>query len=223
MADIKKVSLQRTITDAFYAYDIERLKVLLELDEADVNGYIEENQTFLRYACENNMYEIVELLLKRGAKTTCLESEFIFETPLEIVCKYGFFDIGKLLLNHGVNPNYYVEFSPFDMACEHGNVHFLKLLLDRGFKFENGKKKNKMFCDKELLDKLIDQGFDPETQSARNAKLDQAIQKYLQIKKMEEMETEIQNLKTTVEALQRQFNWLMMAVPSPHIRHPAFD
>ncbi len=90
--------------------------------------------TALSLACTKGRYEVVELLLKRGAnKEHRNVSDY---TPLSLAASGGFVNIIKLLLQSGAEINSRtgskLGISPLMLAAMNGNTAAVKLLLDMG-------------------------------------------------------------------------------------------
>lgn len=117
-------------------------------------GY--ENLSFLAAACFGGHFEIVELLIKTGART----DTFIFDdnNPLAIACKNGHIEIVNLLLlnkNTIVNPRAtsVVGSTPLYHACFSGNAEIVGLLIDKGAEITN------QFNDKHPLYIACEKGY----------------------------------------------------------------
>lgn len=110
----------------------------------------------LQIAVRNGWYNIVQLLLERGANPNlnnhCHEisisglneqsgfgmlealQALVPSTALHIAAKHGFVEIGMLLIRHGALPNAkdYGGCSPLHWAAIRGKLSFIKLLLQHG-------------------------------------------------------------------------------------------
>lgn len=85
----------------------------------------------LHAAVHNNLYEIVELLLKRGAK---IESPFYHgNSALTIACRNENFKIAKLLIDTGADVNYEHDY-PLSAMCEANNYEAAAFLIENGAK-----------------------------------------------------------------------------------------
>ncbi|XP_035703978.1 ankyrin repeat domain-containing protein 17 isoform X5 [Folsomia candida] len=102
---------------------------------ADVEAQSERTKdTALSLACTKGRYEVVELLLKRGAnKEHRNVSDY---TPLSLAASGGFVNIIKLLLQTGAEINSRtgskLGISPLMLAAMNGNTSAVRLLLDMG-------------------------------------------------------------------------------------------
>lgn len=63
--------------------------------------------TALMYACWYNQYEIVQQLLDSGANPNIHQSYDFVDTPLSIAAQEGYFEIVRLLIAHGADPDCY--------------------------------------------------------------------------------------------------------------------
>ena len=116
----KKKDMLNTVDDATTRYkDFPK--------KTDTTG-----NTGLQIASFYNNYDIVELLLNRGADINAINN--IKETPLFIACKNGYKNIVELLLNRGADTNIknYHGDTALMVACLHGNEEIVEILLNKG-------------------------------------------------------------------------------------------
>ncbi|GFY72014.1 ankyrin repeat and KH domain-containing protein 1 [Trichonephila inaurata madagascariensis] len=102
---------------------------------ADIEAPAERTKdTALSLACSGGRYEVVDILLARGAnKEHRNVSDY---TPLSLAASGGYVNIIKLLLSHGAEINSRtgskLGISPLMLAAMNGHVQAVKLLLDMG-------------------------------------------------------------------------------------------
>ena len=102
---------------------------------ADIEAQSERTKdTPLSLACSGGRYEVVEILLSRGAnKEHRNVSDY---TPLSLAASGGYTNIIKLLLAHGAEINSRTGsksgISPLMLAAMNGHTAAVKLLLDLG-------------------------------------------------------------------------------------------
>jgi len=103
---------------------------------ADVNARQADGSTPLEWAVYKDDGEIVDLLLKAGAKVTTADD--YGETPLTLACANGNAAIAETLLKEGADANaarWYGE-TPLMIAAASGNPRVLHLLLAHGAKLD---------------------------------------------------------------------------------------
>lgn len=108
------------------------LKHISKLNLDQFNGH---NESALMIACKQGNLELVELLLKHGAKT---DGPIHKVTPLMLACEKGSLEIVQQLLKNGADVN--VNCSNFleptkaalIIACNLGNLQMVELLLGNG-------------------------------------------------------------------------------------------
>ncbi|XP_046550944.1 uncharacterized protein LOC124260704 isoform X3 [Haliotis rubra] len=87
-----------------------------------------EGNTPLHIACKRGESDNVSILLERGADCTVLN--YNNEMPLDIVCKEGFLDVAKVILNQRGYPlPYDGSNTPLHKACAAGFSDIIELLL----------------------------------------------------------------------------------------------
>lgn len=91
----------------------------------------EEGHTALHYATSNNIYPLVELLIRKGTQNN---GDFFGVTPLHIACIEGYIDIVKLFLKYGYNVNVTNVWNqtPLIEACFHCKIDIVKCLILHG-------------------------------------------------------------------------------------------
>lgn len=98
----------------------------------NINKYYSSKQyTLLHYAIKNNQPEVVDFLLKKGAK---IEQPYEGLTPLMYAIKLQNIEIVNLLLKNGANVNTLNEEqeSALIYCAKYGNVEMVKFLIDNG-------------------------------------------------------------------------------------------
>ena len=91
----------------------------------------------IRIACENNNFELAEILLQNGAAKNINKADDILkETPIFLACRANNLKMAKLLLANGaqesVNKENKREENPLYWACRCNNREMVKLLLKSG-------------------------------------------------------------------------------------------
>ena len=110
----------QTIMDLCETNDLDSLKTYLDKIcpfEIDLN-FICSNETPLAEACLNGYYEIVELLIEKGANVNFPDA--LDNTPLHKACEGFHLEIVELLLKHGAQKKVMNAYSdtPEDLANE---------------------------------------------------------------------------------------------------------
>jgi ankyrin repeat protein len=91
----------QTIMDFCERNDLESLKTYLG-NLCSIEGYLDficSNETPLAEACFNGYYDIVELLIRKGADVNFADA--LDNTPLHRACEGCHLEIVKLLIDHG--------------------------------------------------------------------------------------------------------------------------
>ena len=90
------------------------------------------SKTPLRYASENDHFEVANLLLENGANVNCKDA--LKETPLHLASVNGHLEIAQLLLVYGANINSQSleKETPLHLAARFGKKEIVKLLMDNG-------------------------------------------------------------------------------------------
>ncbi len=77
------------------------------LDGDDVNARDHQGWTALTWACLHDEYEIARQLLESDADPDVNGSYDTADTPLSVAATQGYFDLVRLLIAHGANPDIY--------------------------------------------------------------------------------------------------------------------
>jgi len=114
-----------------YGY-MKIIRLLLDsLD--DIQSYIDiqdtDGNTALMWACHNNKYDNVKLLLEYNASTDIMNTENY--TPLLKACQTGLYDIAKILIKYkaNINATNKQNETPLILACIGNHAKIVKLLL----------------------------------------------------------------------------------------------
>jgi len=118
--------------------DAQKVKALLEKG-ADPNVYTEDGLFPLWRATANNNQEITKLLLENGA-TVDLENKTSSGSLTSLIypSQEGYFEIVKLLVDHGADINYnaFKGFTPIRIAARNGHLNIIKYLAEHGAKID---------------------------------------------------------------------------------------
>src|SRR5262245_41577640 len=83
----------------------------LILSGASIDHRNAEGWTALHYACDRNEYEIAVQLLDSGADPNGADPDpfpySLIDTPLTLAAEHGNFDLVRLLIAHGADPDRY--------------------------------------------------------------------------------------------------------------------
>ena len=111
---------------------INRVETYLESDKFYVDYAIENGDTPLYIASFNGHLEIVEFLLRKGAKVDLGNKDG--ETPLYIASQEGHLKVIELLLRNGANPNIACSdgITPLYMASQQGHIEIVDIFLKVG-------------------------------------------------------------------------------------------
>ena len=103
----------------------------LLLDGASVDAQDSNGWTALTYACSRGHYELALQLLDSGADLDVQESYNFKDTPLSIAAKRGDFDLVRLLIHRGADPNLYVGLPSVRAECyaRQGGFHSISEFL----------------------------------------------------------------------------------------------
>ncbi len=110
--------------------DINRMKELIK-QGADINIRAEYNYSPIEYACLNNNYEAVKILLYNKVETKG-------RGLLHIACLNGNTNIENLLIKNGCNVNEFDKYNrtPAYWAIQGGSLKCLKMLYENGANFK---------------------------------------------------------------------------------------
>src|SRR6185312_7061829 len=128
-----------TLENAVEINDTEAMKQMIEKG-IDVNvDIINENETLLYYATQENKLEIVKLLINAGADVNKANSKkpdvYSGMTPLHIAAFNGNLELVQLLVEKGADKNAQTEFwrtTPIHMAIRKNNLDVIKYLKSAG-------------------------------------------------------------------------------------------
>ncbi|RDW72661.1 uncharacterized protein DSM5745_07833 [Aspergillus mulundensis] len=117
---------------------IPLVRKLLDLDEIDINypakGF--GGRTALQRAVECGNWELISLLLSRGADVNNAPAEKIGATALQLAAIKGYLPIASELIRLGANVNAkgarYSGRTALEGAAEHGRIDMVHLLLEHG-------------------------------------------------------------------------------------------
>lgn len=104
---LKSEFLQKTSdtceTLFFYIRDghIQKFEQLFEIHKDFIENKDKLGNTMLNYAVQNNMYDIVEYLIKNGADINTYNNDL--NTPLHYALSFQYFTISDLLIKEGAN------------------------------------------------------------------------------------------------------------------------
>ena len=97
-----RTPLMRAVCDC----DFAQVLVLI-LDGAEIDARTHEGWTALTYAVSHREYEITQQLLDSGANPNPVTSYDMQDAPLALAAYRGDFDLVRLLIAHGADPNIY--------------------------------------------------------------------------------------------------------------------
>jgi len=134
---------QNSLHIAVWHSNTELVKFILSLDKVNINSKDKVGRTPLHYAARNGNLEIVELLIKYGAKVS--SSSITNEEPLHEAVYKGHLEVAKFLLDKGakVNSGSYRGY-PIHMAIDKGDYDMLVMLIKEGADV-NAKMSEKLF------------------------------------------------------------------------------
>jgi len=102
----------------------------------DVNRKTNNNCTPLYFACQEDFYDIAELLINNGANETINVPDEDGVTPLLNACEADDADLVLLLLNNGAKSSMLVsDFTgntPLESVCSSGNLELVKTFMENG-------------------------------------------------------------------------------------------
>ena len=184
---------QAEILNALLRDDLVLAENLI-LSKKSVDIQNESGVSALQIAVRNGWYNLVQLLLEQGANPDlynhCHENvshtsneasgfemvealqALVPSTALHIAAKYGFVEIGMLLIRYGALPNAkdYGGCSPLHWACIRGKLSFIKLLLQHGATLQEPDMAGSTplheavrHKNTEVVEYLLKQGADPNT------------------------------------------------------------
>ncbi len=87
------------------------------LEGADVDAQDADGWTALTHACAKAHYEIAQQLLDSGAGLDVQESNSMKDTPLSMAAQCGNFDLVRLLIHRGADPNRYAGIMAVTAEC----------------------------------------------------------------------------------------------------------
>jgi ankyrin repeat protein len=113
---------------------VERLRAVLEADEALARAFSPDGFTALHYAAFFGHPRCAELLLERGADPLVRSQNPMAVEPLHSAAAADQTEIARTLLDAGADPNAVQEggFVPLHAAAHNGNRELAELLLERG-------------------------------------------------------------------------------------------
>jgi ankyrin repeat protein len=104
--------------------DLEKVKVLLELQPFTLGGYDPGARAPLVLAATGGHKDVCEFLISQGAKVD--RGAITGGSPMFFAIKYGHLDIVKLLLDNGA------KVTGLPLAAQYGRKEIISLLLERG-------------------------------------------------------------------------------------------
>lgn len=115
---------------AAYHNDLTAVEKLID-EGVDLNVWDKWGRTALSLAAGQGNFEVVELLLRRGAWVNPHEDYDTYQTPLYAAAESGHLDIVNLLISEGANPHLHVGVSqrtPAEYADANGHVNVANFL-----------------------------------------------------------------------------------------------
>lgn len=111
---------------------IELAKTHIQGNDDDINTKDDEKASPITYASEQGYYEIVEMLLAKGASV--FDRADMQRQPLHKACSGGHLEIVKLLIKHGADifEKDCIDFDALVTAVHHGHLDVVNYLLSIG-------------------------------------------------------------------------------------------
>jgi uncharacterized protein len=132
---LTRAGAQLSVFEAAASGTMERLRALVEAQPALLAEFSHDGWTPLHLAAHFGQNEAVNYLLERGASVKVVSENGIHVTPLQSALSGKRFDVARLLLEHGADPNdngaeggYY----PLHYAAAYGSVEAAEMLLAHG-------------------------------------------------------------------------------------------
>lgn len=129
------MSINRRLLEATVEERLDDAKQLLEKG-ADPHGKVrgEDAHAFGR-AAESGLFELVELMLERGADASCSTCSKNWGSPLHLALRRGHGDVARLLLERGADVqarDRVKQETVLHTACDFGYFEIVEELLERG-------------------------------------------------------------------------------------------
>ena len=134
----------------------------------------EESNLPLTFACKNNNYEIVQMLLESHSPTCTFDGNNI---PLIICIKKNYIPLVFLLIRYGADPNFkgISTESPLDIAIENDSIEIIKLLISCGAETQLLNESILSLSIKDLLNEWIDKTLPFILEPNPNSDLDKSL------------------------------------------------
>ena len=140
---IEELYEYKTINSAIYRtiqnVNIEHLKSLITEKNADAPKtmcYLFNTIRFQHKIDEPIIIEIVKLFLEHGAPIDKIVTYHLYDIEFSVMheaCVHGFYNVVKLLLEHGSNPNIKTDGEyPIETAMDFDRTDIVKLLMEYG-------------------------------------------------------------------------------------------
>ncbi|WP_020531549.1 ankyrin repeat domain-containing protein [Flexithrix dorotheae] len=133
---IREFKKELNVFEAVSLGEIEIAGKLIDADKSLINSYSGDGFTPLGLAAFFGFFDLVKLLLAKGADPNLASNNQFKVAPIHSACAISSYEIAKLLIENGANVNarQMQGVTPLHSAAHNGEAEIVKLLLENGAK-----------------------------------------------------------------------------------------